>query len=353
MELLVLNENLVVIAVLDTFESMIWTERFKECGDFEIYTKANVATLDILQPSYYIQNSESEYVMVIEERQTIYDAEEGDRLLITGRSAESLLDRRIIWAQTVLSGDFQDGIERLLNENAISPTDPDRTISIISFEPSTDPAILALTVDAQFTRDNLYETIKKLCDTNDLGFKMVLNNDMTGFVFSLYYGADRSYDQNTNAYVVFSKNFDNLVSSEYKESVTLYKNVTVVAGEGEGEARVIKVIGSGVGLARREMYTDARDLQSDENGVPIPPLDYLAQLEQRGLEDLLENSLEKTFDCKVTVDQMFMYQEDFFLGDFVQIVSDYNIESKVQIMEMVRSKGLDGVEIYPTLKIIS
>lgn len=353
MDLLILNTNLVVVSVLDTFESMIWTERYNSHGDFEIYTKATSSTLDILQPDYYIYNSDSDYVMMIEERQIDYDAEDGYRLLVKGRSVESLLDRRIIWGQTVLTGNLQAGIERLLNENVISPTDTDRTISSISFESSIDPEITLLTVDAQFTRTNLYESIKKLCDTNEIGFKMTMNDNLDGFIFKLYYGVDRSYEQPNNPYVVFSKDFENLVSSEYRESITPYKTLTVVAGEGEGEDRTIKIVGGGVGLARRELYTDARDLQSTEDGITIPEEEYLAQLEQRGIEDLLENDMEKSFDCKVDISQMFVYREDFFIGDFVQIISDYNIESRVQIVEMIRSQSLNGVDIYPTFKIIN
>jgi hypothetical protein len=353
MELLILNTNLVVVAVLDAFESMIWTERYNSYGDFEVYTKATSETLDILRPDYYVVNPESEYVMIIEERKIDYDVEEGYRLLINGRSVEALLDRRIVWVQTVLSGDFQDGIARLLNENVISPTDPDRTISTIEFEASIDSNITDLTVDAQFTRTNLYESIKKLCDANELGFKMVMNDDLDGFIFKVYYGSDRSYSQVINPYVIFSKGFENLLSSEYKEAYTNLKNVSVVAGEGEGDERTIKVVGSGIGLERREMYTDARDLQSTEDGTPIPELDYLSQLEQRGVEDLLENDLELSFDGKVDISQMFIYRQHFNIGDIVQIVSDYDIEAKAQIMEIIRSQGLNGSDIYPTFKIVS
>ena len=40
MEVLVLNTEFESVAIIDTFESLIWTDRYYEAGDFEIYTAA-------------------------------------------------------------------------------------------------------------------------------------------------------------------------------------------------------------------------------------------------------------------------------------------------------------------------
>jgi hypothetical protein len=352
MELMILNQNLQGIYVMDVFESVIWTERYSGYGDFEIYTKVTDDMIAVLQPGNYIFNVESGYVMVIEDRELDFTLEDGHRFLVKGRSVESLLDRRIIWYQTALTGDLQNGIERLLNENLISPTLPERAMSMVSFEPSVDLEITNLTVDAQFTRTNLYESIKKLCDANDLGFKMELSVNLDSFVFSLYKGADRSYNQSSNPFVVFSRNFDNLISSKYVENMSTYKNVTVSAGEGEGDARITKVVGDASGVERREMYTDARDISKTIDGVTLSDEDYLAQLEHRGMEDLIENKMETTFEGVVDVTRMLKYGQDFFLGDIVQLVGEYGIEGRARITEMIISQNLNGSEIHPTFEII-
>ena len=75
-------------------------------------------------------------------------------------------------------------------------------------------------------------------------------------------GADRSYDQFTNPYVIFSPKFENVINTNYLESKKTLKTVTLVAGEGEGADRRITTVacasGAGTGLNRRELYTDAR-----------------------------------------------------------------------------------------------
>ena len=260
MELIVLDTSLKMLSVLDTFESLIWTERYSAYGDFEVYTSINDSILEILKDDYYLWLKESDQTMIVEDRKIESDAENGNHFTVTGRSLESILERRIIWKQTILSGNFQNGIKKLLDENIINPSDASRKVERLIFEASTDPAITGLTVDAQFTGDNLYDAIKKLCDSKNIGFRIKLSDD-NKFVFKLYAGEDHSYDQFTNPYVIFSPKFENVINTNYLESKKTLKTVTLVAGEGEGADRKTTTVacssGAGTGLNRRELYTDA------------------------------------------------------------------------------------------------
>ena len=88
---------------------------------------------------------------------------------------------------------------------------------------------------------------------------MVLNSSNV-FEFSLYAGLDHSYQQTTNPYVIFSPEFNNIITSTYTEDDIPFKNVALVAGVGEGDERVTISVGSASGLDRRELYVDARDI---------------------------------------------------------------------------------------------
>ena len=352
MEILVLDTDFTPVTVLDVFESSIWTDRYCGYGDFEIYTKMTEKAFNALRQDYYLWMNGSEHIMIIESCQIKFDVENGNYLIVTGRSYESVLDRRIVWTQTILKGNLQNGIQLLLNENAISPSDPNRVIPNLIFEASVDPLITSLTVDAQFTRTELYETIKSLCATNGIGFKISLSDTTNKLVFKLYAGTNRSQDQLVHPYVIFSPSFENIINSNYVESKKDFKNLTVVAGEGEGVDRKTTVIGNAVALARREMYTDARDLSQTVDGVLIPELEYLAQLAQRGYEDLVEHLPTQSFEGQVDTTRMFVYGTDFFMGDIVQIVSEYGIGSKARITEIISSQSESGVEVYPTFEMI-
>lgn len=340
------------MSIIDAFESFIWTDRYNAFGDFEIYTFVNSDILRDAQQDYYLWTAQSEHMMIIDERVIISDIESGNNLTIRGRSLESILDRRIIWVQTILSGNFQNAIERLLNENIINPTIADRKISNFIFERSIDPRITSLTVEAQFTGDNLYDVIRQLCAERNVGFKIILNKN-NQFVFSLYMGIDRSYAQDMNPYVVFSPDFDNIVNSNYLETTKLLRTAALVAGEGEGIDRRTIAIGGGSDLPRREQFVDARDISSNVDGGTLTPAQYDEQLVQRGNERMADYIFVQTFEGNVETTQMFVYGLDFFLGDIVQIVNEFGIEASTRIVELIFANNKEGNTVVPTFSIIS
>ena len=356
MELLVRNSSLQAIAVLDTFESLIWTDKYIGCGDFEITSSVDSQIASFLTEDNYLSLDESEHTMIVEGLDIHADGENGNKIVFKGRSLESILDRRVIWTQTILTGNFQTGILKLLNENAISPTVTARKINRLVFEASTDPAITSLTIDTQFTGDNLYDAITALCLSKDVGFKMVLN-DSEQFVFKLYAGVNRSYDQLVNPYVIFSPKFENLINSDYSETKATLKTVTLVAGEGEGSARLTTTVnvtaGAGLDLDRREMFTDARDISKTTSSGTLTDADYLKQLAQRGTEKLSENVFAQRFEGQVDPSRMFVYGTDFFMGDIVQTANEYGNEEKSQVTELIHSQDSSGVKVYPTFSTVA
>lgn len=352
MELFVLNADFESIAVIDTYESMIWTDRYNAYGDFEIYFAMDENLLEYIKEDYYLWLKDSEHSMIIEDIKIDADTEEGNRLIVTGRSLESILERRIIWGQRIFSGNLQNAIQTMLNENIISPSVADRKIANFIFVPSTDSKITSLTIDNQYTGDDLYTVIKGLCEENNIGFKIVLTDD-NQFAFSLYAGADRSYDQTENPYVVFSPNFENIINSNYFSSKAGYRNVTLVAGEGEGASRKTTVVGSASGLDRRELFTDARDISSDTEDGTLSDAEYITQLRTKGLKNLADHMITTAFEGEVEVTRLFKYGEDFFIGDIVQIANEYGNENSAYISELIISNSDEGLSIYPTFKTIS
>lgn len=360
MDLYVLDENFSTVFILDTYTSFIWTDRYSSPGDFEIYSFPSIEILENVKKNYYIWNRESEHLMIVETIQIDTDVEDGVALRIAGRSLESILDRRIVWQQTDISGNLQAGIKRIITESIISPTIEDRKISNFIFQETDDSFITELTMENQYTGDTVLDIIQELCDTNGIGFKIILDDDFN-FVFSLFVGKDRTYNQTENTYVIFSPDFNNIKNSNYIESVEAYKNVTLVAGEGEGKNRKTKIVGEGIGLLRRELYIDARDLSStsyDANGnsKTLNNTQYMALLEERGKEKLKEVIEIKSFEGEIDTDDpnsIFQYKRDFYIGDDVQVVNEFGIEGTARIVEFVISDSTDGYKAYPTFQTIT
>lgn len=366
LELLILNEKLEAITFVDRYKSAIWTDRYREAGDFELLLPCDgylADQLQYLQPDYYlVQNGGPELedrAMIIEGFLTTTDVSDGSSIKVTGSSLESILKRRIIWDTTILTGSLQDGIETLINNAIISPSLSDRKIDNFIFVKSTDKAITDLTVDTQYdSHDNLYDAITALCEEKDIGFKVTLNRDTNQFEFRLYKGTDRSYDQIENPYVVFSPSYDNISNTSYLENKADYKNVCFVSGEDSesqetqhGKPILTKVIGSASGLGRRETYTDAGSLTLDDENHPhgkLTEAEKQAILEQKANEALTEALYVKSMEGEVDPYSMFTYGVDFGMGDKVQIENEYGIRGTSTISEYIMSDDEGGYTAYPT-----
>lgn len=351
---MLLDKNFQSVMPIDQYESFIWTDRYSEYGDFELYTSPSKENLTKIKQGYYIWSDESEHVMIVENLQIDTDAEYGHSFIVTGRSLESLLLRRIVWNQIELDGKLQGQIKRLFTDNVIAPTIPERKITNFIFEEDVKELITETKINAQFTGDTLYDATKKICDIYNIGFKITLN-DRNEFVFRLYSGDDRSYEQTSFPYVVFSTAFDNIINSSYQHVLTNYRNLTLVLGEGEGAERKRTVVGDTKlsGIERREYYTDARDLSSRmDDGENMAEADYIEKLKQRGEEKLSEITPLEAYSGEVETKNMYQYGRDFFMGDIVQLENPFGIESRVRVKEFIFSDGKSGVSRYPTFEFV-
>lgn len=373
MKAIVLNTDFESVGMIDVYESFIWTDRFRQFGDFEISMPMGTEIPSFIQKNYYLWIAQSEHAMIIETISINVDIETGPQFLIKGRSLESILKRRIVYVQnangkiqerkfsrdktTSVKPNLQNGIQTLLEENMINPALSSRKIPNFIFEASTDPVITELTFEAQYFGEDLYTIITKLCEENDIGFKVILN-ESNQFVFKLVAGTDRSYAQDINPYVIFSKKYNNIFNTQYLESNENLKNVTLVAGEGEYNSDTeqnnysaywLETLDEIVGINRREIFTDATGLSTDDGeGDTLSVEQYQAHLRQKGIDTLMENTAFTATEGEVDTTRMYVYDRDYFLGDVVQIEDEYGHEGQAQITEMIFSYDTSGVSIYPT-----
>lgn len=215
--------------IIDVYSSFIWNEYYIGYGDFQLRFPMDASALDYIKEGWYIMIDESDKMMIIEKIGIETHVQEGNYAVVEGRSLESILLRRFIRSDVILTGDFQTSILRLLQSNTLTPDENNRRIDRLSFKKSEDPRILALTVESEYTAgDNLYDAVIGLCDYELVGFKVTPNFDDTSFEMSLYMGTDRSYDQNERPWVVFSSKYENLKSSNMSLDTRELKNAAIV-----------------------------------------------------------------------------------------------------------------------------
>lgn len=344
MDLYILDKTFKPIALIDNAASVIWADRYYETGDFEIYIPASLKNISILQEEYYVKRMDSDMVGIIEKINLATDIESGDYLTVAGRDLKSILERRIIWNQSNLSGKVEMILRQLINENLINPTIAARKITGIKLG-----SIKGFTETAEFqvTGDNLLDKVIELCKAAEIGWKVTINEEAQ-IIIEFYRGANRSYSQSANLYVVFSPTFDNLLTTETQQDITSLKNAALVAGEGEGTARKTVELGTASGMARRELYVDARDISSNEGEISASQ--YTELLKQRGNEQLA--AAVKTLGVSGTAETALTYKlnEDYFLGDTVAVENEYGIKANSKILEVIECEDQNGISIIPTFE---
>lgn len=344
MDLWILDEDFVPLGIVDTASSIIWANRFRQCGDFEIYVSMSADLAELLQEDRLVVRPDDDMVGIIEKVNVATDEENGDFILVSGRCARSILDRRIVWSQTSLNTTVENVMRQLVTDAFIAPAMPERKY---------DKLVLAAAhgytdkVRAQYTGTNVLEAIENLCASKNYGFTVTLVDGK--LVADFYKATDRSMSQNINPHVVFSEQYDNLTATTYSMDKTAYKSVALIAGEGEGSARRRAVVGRNVdqsGLHRREVYVDARDISSNEG--EISDEEYTAQLEERGDTALAEAPVVQSLEGTIEPRQMHEYKKDYFLGDIVTVFNKYDMQVDTQVLEVVEVWDENGYTCTPT-----
>lgn len=359
MNIHVLNpENFELEGIVDSFVSLIWRPSYYDVGDFELYMGASLEAFRLFQKGRYlvretditVENGIVTYknVMIVKNIDLYTDVESGDFVSITGRELKFLLNSRIVWNQTSISGNVENAIRSLVTENAINPTNENRIIPTLSLDELSG---ITDTLDTQITGDNLDKSITNICKNYLLGWEVYISNN--SLKFRVYQGTNRSYGQTNNPYVVFSDTFDNLYNTEYQMHSEDYANCTLIGGEGEGKERVYQVVGDEyAGLNRFEYFTDARDLSRNAGSEDeIAEADYNKMLQERGREKLAELSVTEGFSGEVLSDVTFEYNRDFFMGDIVTVINKYGISRNVIVLSSIESMDSNGKKLIPQFNI--
>ncbi len=344
MELFVLNKNFEIVALLDSFSSLEWVRRYDTPGDFVFKTIATTENISILTPRAYIAREDDETIYQIEKIYINTSLENGDTLQVSGRSLEKILGQRIVWKQTnSTSGETaEEFIRRLINENAISPSDPNRKIPRLKLGTAKG---FTEKIDKQLTGDNLLTAISDICKTYQYGFKITMN-DSGDLIFDLYKGIDRSYNQSENPFVIFADDYDNILNTSYEYDESNISNVALIGGEGEGIDRKYQTIGNYIGIDRYEIFVDAKDVSS--NNGEISQSEYSALLIERGKEKIAENTFTESYDGELETSNTYIYKQDYSIGDVVQVENKYGLTAAPRIIEIIESQNENGYRVVPT-----
>ena len=374
MNIYLLNKQFERVDILENYISFIWTDKMKEYGDFEFYTYANKEMLDKFNIDWYIQIPYSDRLMVIKSIEIESDEENGDKLKVQGYSLEHILTQRIIYHKRTfakgtkficdpdLTGTNILGIRRLLNDNILDPkTTADGTVAwnarklpdFIYTHPdkktSEKEAVNDWTkysevlMEGEFEGSTIYDQIKTILDGDkalNVGFKVLLNSDKK-FEMSFYTSTDRSIDQSKNEAIIASAEMDTLLSCEYVNDKSGYKNTTLIKNN-NGKTAWYPLKDATEERSGYDRYEVKVDGESTEE----------AQLSSKGKEKLAEYAYIEQLTGKIADNtaKVFEYHTDYEIGDLITIQDKYGHSGKAIIKTVTINSDENGITIYPTFE---
>ncbi|MBR1556071.1 MAG: siphovirus ReqiPepy6 Gp37-like family protein [Oscillospiraceae bacterium] len=343
------------IAVIDYAISVIWVRRFQDAGEFEVYLLASKALLELFTDGFLLitKEDDTENAMKPESIQLTTDSEEGNHLIVKGRSAECILSQRIIMPQmTFTSIRADEAVYYLVTYNAIAPDKGSETLREMRKIPELSIGswlVEETKINIQYDGENLLEAVKNICTSVNMGFKVIFSS--TGFAFWLYKGTDKTVNQTENTPVIFSPDFDNLGSTEYLYDMSTYYNLIQEGGEGEGsERKHVTVIESSEikGLYLREKYVQAESISSNTEDGTLDSGTYNRILKQRAEENLRKAKETKEFSGEILNTDMYQFGVDYNLGDKVSIINEYGIQGTAVVSEITEVDDAEGYRLIPT-----
>ena len=321
----VYKENYERVGYIESYSYLSWVRRYSEVGEFEL--KCAPENLPLLSLGNLLSKSGDKEAGLIET--ILVESVEEEIITVRGRFLPVLLESRIIWNTENLQGDIGDCIGQLIESNAINPVDEDRLISNLDYENLP----IGKNISMQVSFKNLLDTITSILSEAGIGIKGILSGNE--IILSLYMGREQPF--------VFSREFENLLSQNYTDSIKDYANLAKIAGEGEGSEREIVVIGDAAGRKRKELFIDAKDLRLSEYENNEK---YLEALKLRGNEKLYEMRRRESFDAVANTNSNLVYKVDFDLGDIVTVKSSLlGISKRLRITEIVESYDADGLHV--------
>lgn len=368
MELLTLDDNYQPTELVERYGSLIWTERYFTNGDFQLTTTDVERMLDLLPLESCVTIRESTVPMLVEAHKIEKPKNSAPVLTTTGRSFETVLERRAAVKTTKpqdISGARVEWFEvraepsdaafhvirQIIGDVAHPPDIPAAQAPILSPDDALPTVELILPADYnpsvgpsyEIKPGNLYGVVMELLATNHHGLKAVRpvqGNNKIGI--EIYNGANLT-DQ-----VVFNARFDQFENSTYLLSYAGSANRAYMFSK-SGSQKVDKntlPVGEPelTGLERRVIYVDV----SSEEGV-----ETVDARRTRGLIELYKNNATALFDGQIAEQVAAGYNNDYYLGDIIRLDGEYGLSQNVRVAEFIRSDDSTGSKAYPTFEVVN
>lgn len=360
----ILDDTMRIVDVLRKYEYSQYQYKAREIGTFQINAMLDKENL------YLIDKTKNFYVLfdddvfgVIESVKRESDSETSKVFVIKGSLALKLLEYRVIKGQVTFKGKSYKYIEELVKQNLIMSDDSNRNIALsVEFEDEERLKQVCSIIDKQVTGGSLWDEISEVAEADKLRIVLkpnvvVINREnpynIDGWTLIIGAGEDRTRHRGNKVVspVVFSQSLSNIANTDYIVDRSKLKNTVYIAGEGEGTDRKWYNIdvnsdvtfGERKGWNRKELWVDARDIQSEQDNKKLTDAEYEELMKQRADEKAKDNDLSEEYTSTVTdITKQYTYKKDYNIGDFVTIADEeLGMEFDAQITNVIVTRQDD------------
>ena len=338
--------------------SIMWTERYREPGEFEIVAPLSSGLLQFLPLGTMISHVNTMEVMIVE-NQNIKDDDDVDPIVsITGRSLELILEDRIVGSNlaqtnsllipyTIAAMVVAQQVVHLILEHIDHPTDSDDKLEHFN---AWSGVTVGTSEPRTLGRISVHKAVLDLLSVDNLGIRVVrrqpydLNGTDADTHFIVHNGIDRS------ASVIFSRKAGDLEGAEYLWSNRKYFNTAFVVGRYVNT----KVHTPGYsGYTRSMMVVQADDIDGHLDVVPSGAIldSVVAQMQTRGRAALSGQSRINLVRADISEVSKYHYRRDYNIGDIVTVDGNFGEIAPMRVIEYVEIQDENEEKGHPTLEV--
>lgn len=334
------------LGIVDAFQSLEITSNYRKHSELELVVAATTENIEwfiTLNDDIFLTTSIGKVKGYLVDS-IKYTDEKKTTLTIYCKSLGAMLGWRQIDGQQTYRGNVEEVIRSFVAANVTNPTNRNRKIENLVL--GTLNGLIGTTEEA-YSNKTLDESLWEVCLKFDIAYEIYADISNRQFELVVWQGTDRSTEQTIRDAVIFSKEFDNVLAQHYTDDKSEYKNTVLIAGEGEGTARTYLVVGDeNAGRKRREIFVDARDLQSSNEDETMSTSEYTELLRERAKNKQAEYERVQSFETDVVYDSQFIYNSDYFVGDMITVRNDeIGVAMHTRIVTAKEKYSRDGYEL--------
>ena len=271
-----------LLGIVEGVKSIAWDVTFSGTSSFKMWVARSKSNYDILKHGNVVTSNGDAFL--VQKVEVDRDEDNGILMCVSGKSIDVLMSQRIVAGVYVADGKYlSEVVHDLFYDNFVKMGADNLLGKYRSFGGMVDEVMKSSVtgkygpkLSFQTSYSSVIDQLDKVTDGTGYGWKLKFSAKDKRLRMTLNGVVDKT--ATSSGPIVFSTDFEDILSSEYLNDYSDLKTIAYVFGEGEGSERKYvtvdlsdKLLGTSLrDTMESEMYVDARDLQStykDSSGV--------------------------------------------------------------------------------------